>query len=54
MYINKTYTKMKKTYISPNAEIVKIHIQQHLLIDSIAVTNTDAVDNNDDGYYDDI
>lgn len=52
MYINKTYTKMKKTYISPNAEIVKIHIQQHLLIDSIAVTDEDATSSDD--YYDDI
>ena len=41
---------MKKTYINPNMEVVKIQMHQHLLDASIPLSNTPASKDGDGNY----
>ena len=42
---------MKKTYINPNMEVVKIQMHQHLLDASNPLSNTPASKDGDGNYY---
>ena len=45
---------MKKTYINPNLEVVRLQMSQHLLDGSLTRTNTEASVNGEGEYTNDL